>query len=194
MKTLFMALAASTALAFPAATTVLAQQSQPGQTQSQAGDQSIAPQRLSKDQVQQIQQALKDKGLYKGEVDGIWGPNTASAMRQFGSKEGQTNGAQRGGMDRIDPDTLVALGLDPAQFRQGPSDQAAPGSPSSPPSTAPGAPPSGTQPGSPGTSPGLKPDNNSPSTPGSTPGNNPGSSPSGPGGSSPGSPGSGPSQ
>jgi hypothetical protein len=192
MKALFMALAASTALAFPAATTVLAQQSQPGQTQPQAGDQSISPQRMNKDQIRQIQQALKDKGLYRGEVDGIWGPNTASAMRQFGSKEGQTSGAQRGGMDRIDPNTLTALGLDPAQFRQGPSDRATPGAPSSPPRTSPGAPPSGTQPSSPGTSPGLKPDyNNSPSN---TPGNNPGDSPSGPSGSSPSSPGPGPSR
>ena len=163
MKTLLIALAASAAFTLPALTPAQAQQSQPGQMQEQSGKQGIAPQSLSADQVRQVQQALKDKGMYQGQVDGIWGPATASALRQFRQQGGQSDTA---GTDRIMPETLTALGLDPAQFD----------SPGSPPSTAPGAPPSGTQPGSPGspgTSPGMKPDNSAPSNPGS-PGTSPG--------------------
>ncbi len=104
MKTLMIALAASAAMTFPAMMPAQAQQSQPSQTQPQAGDQNqaISPQMLSRDQVKEVQQALKDKGLYKGEVDGVWGPGTASAMRQFSTQSGgQNQSAQRGGTGRI---------------------------------------------------------------------------------------------
>lgn len=163
MKTLLIALAASAAFTLPAMTPAHAQQGQPGQMQEQSGKQGIAPQSLSADQVRQVQQALKDKGMYRGQVDGIWGPASASALRQFSRQGGQGDTA---GTGRIMPETLTALGLDPAQFE----------APGSPPSTAPGAPPSRTQPGSPGapgTSPGMKPDNSAPSSPGS-PGTSPG--------------------
>jgi hypothetical protein len=129
---------------------------------------------MSQGQIRQVQQALKDKGHYKGEVDGLWGPETAAALRQFGGQGGQSG--TQGSMDQIDPQTLTALGLNPAEFRTGTTE---PGSPSSPPSTAPGAPPSGTQPSGTGESPGLKPDNSSPCGPGTSTSTGPGSPGSG---------------
>lgn len=147
MKTLLIALAASAAVTLPAMAPAQAQQTPPGPMQDNAAQQGIAPQSLRADQVRQIQEALKAKGLYRGGVDGKWGPATASAMRQFSAQRGEPGAAA--GTGRIAPQTLTALGLDPAQFGS---------TPGSPPSTAPGAPPSGTQPGSPG----LKPDNGAP--------------------------------
>ncbi len=37
--------------------------------------------------VRKMQQALKDKGYYKGEVDGILGPQTRAALRQYQRSE-----------------------------------------------------------------------------------------------------------
>jgi peptidoglycan hydrolase-like protein with peptidoglycan-binding domain len=169
MKRLLIALAASAAVTLPAL--AQSQQTQPGPMQPQAGQQreGIAPRSLSADQVRQIQDALKSKGHYKGQVDGVWGPGTASAMRRFSAQQGGQM-PRGGGMDRISPHALTALGLDPAQFSQR---GASPDSPGSPPSTSPGAPPSGTQPGSPDTSPGMKPDSGTPDTMQRTPRGNP---------------------
>lgn len=60
------------------------------------------------DDVRAEQQALKDKGFDPGPVDGIDGPKTRNALRQFQSKQ---NLAQDG---KLGPQTRDALGLQPA--------------------------------------------------------------------------------
>jgi peptidoglycan hydrolase-like protein with peptidoglycan-binding domain len=63
-------------------------------------------QRLSKDQVKQIQEALKDKGQDPGQADGIMGPKTQQALRQFQKSQNlQVTG-------RVDQQTASALGVD----------------------------------------------------------------------------------
>ncbi len=62
----------------------------------------------SHDTVRQAQQALKDKGYDPGPVDGINGPLTKAAVRQYQEKE---NISADG---RIGPKTLDSLGVKPA--------------------------------------------------------------------------------
>ncbi len=45
-------------------------------------------QMMSAAQVKQAQNQLKEQGLYDGEIDGIVGPQTRSAITQFQKKEG----------------------------------------------------------------------------------------------------------
>ncbi|MGH7112793.1 MAG: peptidoglycan-binding domain-containing protein, partial [Stellaceae bacterium] len=53
---------------------------------SEQGMQATAPEHLSQAQLKQVQQKLKDQGLYKGEIDGQMGPNTKQAVEQFQQK------------------------------------------------------------------------------------------------------------
>lgn len=55
--------------------------------------------------VRSAQQALNDRGYNVGSVDGMWGPNTESAVRQFQ----QAQGLQQTGT--LDQQTLAALGI-----------------------------------------------------------------------------------
>lgn len=70
---------------------------------AQQSMQATAPEHLSQAQMKQVQQKLKDEGLYKGEIDGQMGPNTKQALEQFQKK----NGLQETG--RLDQQTLAAL-------------------------------------------------------------------------------------
>lgn len=55
----------------------------------------------------QIQQALTDKGFFKGNVNGVWGADSVDALQRF-----QT--AQKLPSDgKLDALTLIALGLGP---------------------------------------------------------------------------------
>ncbi len=38
---------------------------------------------LSQEQIMDIQRDLRDDGLYQGPIDGIWGPNSSTALRQY---------------------------------------------------------------------------------------------------------------
>ncbi len=58
---------------------------------------------LSHQTVRQIQTALKHNGVYRGRVDGVWGPMTQNAVSQFQQK----NGMQPTGS--LDEQTLQAL-------------------------------------------------------------------------------------
>jgi len=64
--------------------------------------QAPAPERY-----QEIQKALADKGFYKGDINGQWGPDSVEALRQFQQAQ------------NLDPDgkigsrSLIALGLGP---------------------------------------------------------------------------------
>jgi peptidoglycan hydrolase-like protein with peptidoglycan-binding domain len=55
--------------------------------------------------MRQVQQKLNDLGYNAGQVDGIWGPNTKSAITNFQHSKGlQATG-------RLDENTANALGL-----------------------------------------------------------------------------------
>jgi murein L,D-transpeptidase YcbB/YkuD len=55
--------------------------------------------------VRSAQAALNDKGYNVGSVDGQWGPNTQSAVRQFQADRGLTQSGT------LDSSTLAALGV-----------------------------------------------------------------------------------
>jgi peptidoglycan hydrolase-like protein with peptidoglycan-binding domain len=60
----------------------------------------------NREQVKAAQQALKDKGHDPGAVDGMMGPKTQAALRDFQGKEGlKTTG-------RLDTDTMSKLGVE----------------------------------------------------------------------------------
>ncbi len=48
----------------------------------------------SSEDIRQAQEALQDKGLYKGQVDGKWGPQTKQAVQQFQKQNGLKQTAQ----------------------------------------------------------------------------------------------------
>jgi hypothetical protein len=82
------------------------------------------PQQPTTDRFKEIQQALSDRGYFKGQVDGQWGQESVDALKQFQSEQ------------KIDEDgkinslSLIALGLGP--HRNLPPSQAAHATLSSP--------------------------------------------------------------
>jgi peptidoglycan hydrolase-like protein with peptidoglycan-binding domain len=58
------------------------------------------------EQVKAAQQALKDKGHDPGAIDGMMGPKTQAAVRDFQGKEGLKASG------RLDAETLAKLGVD----------------------------------------------------------------------------------
>jgi lysozyme family protein len=58
--------------------------------------------------ITQIQQALKDKGVYSGPVDGVMGPQTRDAIRSFQ----QMNNLHVTADKSMDDETRRALGID----------------------------------------------------------------------------------
>jgi peptidoglycan hydrolase-like protein with peptidoglycan-binding domain len=60
----------------------------------------------SPDTVKQVQQQLSDKGLSPGPVDGVMGPKTRDALKQFQQQQGMTASGS------LDQQTLTALGVD----------------------------------------------------------------------------------
>jgi peptidoglycan hydrolase-like protein with peptidoglycan-binding domain len=59
----------------------------------------------SQDEIRQAQQALKDKGFDPGPVDGVDGPQTHAALREYQKKQNLTPDGRMG------PQTLDALGV-----------------------------------------------------------------------------------
>jgi peptidoglycan hydrolase-like protein with peptidoglycan-binding domain len=55
----------------------------------------------------EIQQALADKGFYKGEVNGQWGPDSVQALKQFQEDQKLLVDGKIGAL------SLIALGLGP---------------------------------------------------------------------------------
>ena len=66
---------------------------------------SATPGHGAQEQVRSVQQALQGKGMHPGPVDGVMGPKTEQAVRDFQKKE---NLPQTG---RIDAQTLQKLGV-----------------------------------------------------------------------------------
>lgn len=65
---------------------------------------SVDAQQLSSNQVQDVQQSLKDQGFTVA-VDGVWGPNTQAALREFQ----QANSLDASGT--LDQSTMTALNV-----------------------------------------------------------------------------------
>jgi peptidoglycan hydrolase-like protein with peptidoglycan-binding domain len=55
----------------------------------------------------EIQQALANKGYYRGEIDGKWGPGSTSALQRFQTDQGIENEG------KITALALIGLGLGP---------------------------------------------------------------------------------
>ena len=72
---------------------------------------SSAPQsaELTADTLRSVQQSLQQDNLYHGQVDGIWGPETQSAVRSYQQQHNLNVTGQ------LDPDTLAAMNLGPQQ-------------------------------------------------------------------------------
>jgi putative peptidoglycan binding protein/uncharacterized protein DUF1236 len=68
---------------------------------------------LGQDEIRQVQNALKEKGFYRGQPDGVLGPQTTEALITFQRQQGfQPNG-------RIDTQTVTALGMSNLSGQQG---------------------------------------------------------------------------
>jgi peptidoglycan hydrolase-like protein with peptidoglycan-binding domain len=75
----------------------------------------------------EIQQALADRGYYKGEIDGKWGASCVEALKQFQEEQNLKPDGKLGAL------SLIALGLGPKrepvpaipQFDSKPSDEQA---------------------------------------------------------------------
>jgi len=75
-----------------------------GSSQASSGS-AQAESTISHDQMKQVQEKLKSEGLYKGQVDGIAGPETKQALEQF---QKQQSLQQTGSLDQ---QTLDKLGV-----------------------------------------------------------------------------------
>ena len=108
MNKFLLGLMATAAIAIPA----VAQTTMPGpQTEkppaAAPSQGAISPGNLSREQVIELQHALKAKGYDVGPSDGVWGENTANALRNFQDKQGLSGG-------QLNSQTLSALGIDSA--------------------------------------------------------------------------------
>ena len=70
-----------------------------------AAERETVPLKLKAKQVMDIQQTLNERGFSSGPVDGLWGPRTSSAVKQFQVR----NGLRASG--EVDRKTLSALGV-----------------------------------------------------------------------------------
>ena len=68
---------------------------------------------LTPDMTQQVQQKLQQDGLYRGPIDGVWGPGTEAAMRTY---QQQHNLNATG---KLDANTLASLNIGPQEQRYG---------------------------------------------------------------------------
>jgi peptidoglycan hydrolase-like protein with peptidoglycan-binding domain len=80
-----------------------------GGTQAQQ-DVPWSDQQASLDAVKQLQQSLNDRGYDAGPVDGLVGPRTESALREFQQAQGLDASGE------INADTLSALDIDSSEF------------------------------------------------------------------------------
>lgn len=75
--------------------------------QQLSGSQLIYMQPLAPSAVQTVQSRLRSAGDYSGRIDGIWGPDSVTALERFQ----QTHGLQTTG--QLNPATVATLGIDP---------------------------------------------------------------------------------
>jgi len=74
----------------------------------------------TRDEIKAMQKALISRNLYQGPADGVWGPKTESAVRNFQTQSGiESTGtlneptARALGIDRTDVDRQMVNGTDP---------------------------------------------------------------------------------
>ena len=72
-----------------------------------AASRRSAQQHPTAERYQEIQQALADKGYFKGPVDGNWGPESVDALQRFQHEQNLTEDG------KISSLSLIALGLGP---------------------------------------------------------------------------------
>jgi peptidoglycan hydrolase-like protein with peptidoglycan-binding domain len=65
----------------------------------------MAAQELSPGMVKQVQTVLQQQNFYKGNIDGIWGPETQAAVSSYQQSKGMTANGQ------LTPATLSSLNL-----------------------------------------------------------------------------------
>jgi peptidoglycan hydrolase-like protein with peptidoglycan-binding domain len=96
-----------------------------GALSPQADAQSMNPniQQVSESQIEQAQQQLKSAGLYRGEVDGVMGPQTQTALSQFQKQQGLPETAQ------LDQQTMGRLTSNSGSGQNSAAPQATPQSP-----------------------------------------------------------------
>jgi peptidoglycan hydrolase-like protein with peptidoglycan-binding domain len=58
---------------------------------------------LTPDTVREVQQSLQQQGLYKSRIDGVWGPGTQAAVRNYQQQHNMTATGQ------LDQQTLASL-------------------------------------------------------------------------------------
>jgi peptidoglycan hydrolase-like protein with peptidoglycan-binding domain len=93
---------------------------QPSASQEQPQQQSTAP-GMEQGTIKQAQEQLSSKG-HDVQADGVLGPKTEAALKEFQEKEGiQASG-------RLDQETLAALGVDEGSAGTGSSSPASSGS------------------------------------------------------------------
>jgi peptidoglycan hydrolase-like protein with peptidoglycan-binding domain len=76
-----------------------------GASAQRSSAQGSSAQGMSSDTVKQAQQALKDKGLDPGPIDGQYGPLTQKSVKEFQEKQNMK------ATGRLDQQTLSALGV-----------------------------------------------------------------------------------
>jgi peptidoglycan hydrolase-like protein with peptidoglycan-binding domain len=72
---------------------------------------------MSREQTQEMQRALTARNLYQGDIDGVWGPKTESALRNFQTQSGLEATGE------LNDSTAQALGLDMSRFRDAQSER-----------------------------------------------------------------------
>jgi opacity protein-like surface antigen len=90
-----------------------ANQADQNQNQPQASNQAISPNKLGRNGVRQVQQALAKKGFHAGRADGIWGRDTRTALKDFQKSKGIQNGK-----GQLNKQTLSDLGVNIASNDQ----------------------------------------------------------------------------
>jgi peptidoglycan hydrolase-like protein with peptidoglycan-binding domain len=98
---------------------------------------------VAPDLVKQVQASLQKDGLYRGNVDGVWGPDTKAAVQHYQQSHNLTADGQ------LDSPTLSSLNLPQtataAPTASGEPASSATGSPAMPTVSAPPAPANNTQ-------------------------------------------------
>lgn len=76
---------------------------------------------LTPEMIRSVQQTLQQNGMYRGQIDGVWGPGTQSAVRSYQQAHNLNATGQ------LDQDTLTAMNLtgnqNSAQQQQPPASQ-----------------------------------------------------------------------
>ena len=85
-------------------------QMQQEQAQQQQAQQQQGQQQSRSEAVKELQQALNDQGYSAGPVDGIMGPQTQSAVRNYQEAQGMQASGE------VDQETLSSLGLSEASI------------------------------------------------------------------------------